>query len=253
MTIFYFTGTGNSLAIAKSIGGNLISIPQALNGGNFHFKDKAIGIVFPVYALIAPKMVREFLDKAKFEADYLFAIGTYGNSGGSSLLTLQKQAQKNGYSFDYLDEILMVDNCLPLFEIGAEIAKIPQKKTKQNTARIVENIRSRKKNQAKSSLGNRAVSAMVSKLLTYDKFAQKYIINDNCNKCGVCAKVCPAKNVEVVSKVQFGNHCAGCQACLHLCPKNAIHLKNEKSDKRWRNPEVSINEIIEANNRTGRA
>jgi len=30
MTIFYFTGTGNSLAIAKSIGGSLISIPQVL-------------------------------------------------------------------------------------------------------------------------------------------------------------------------------------------------------------------------------
>ena len=229
MTIFYFTGTGNSLAIAKSIGGNLISIPQVIDGNNFHFKDEAIGIVFPVYALIAPKMVRDFLDKAKFEADYLFAIGTYGNSGGSSLLTLQKQAQKNGYNFDYLDEILMVDNCLPIFEIGAEIAKIPQKKTEENTTRIVQNIHSRKKNQAKSSLGNRALSAVVSGLLKYEKSAQKYIVNDNCNKCGICVKVCPAKNVKVVSKVQFDNHCAGCQSCLHLCPQNAIHLKNEKA------------------------
>jgi len=250
MTIFYFTGTGNSLAIAKSIGGNLISIPQVIDGNNLHFKDEAIGVVFPVYALIAPKMVRDFLDKAKFEADYLFAIGTYGNSGGSSLLSLQKQAQKNSYSFDYLDEILMVDNCLPIFEIGAEIAKIPKKKTEENTARIVKNVQSRKKNQAKASLPSRALSAVVSGLLKYEKAAQKYIINDNCNKCGVCVKVCPAKNVKVDSKVHFGNQCAGCQACLHLCPKNAIHLKNEKSDKRWRNPEVSLNEIIEANNRT---
>jgi len=150
MTIFYFTGTGNSLAIAKSIGGNLISIPQVIDGNNLHFKDDVIGIVFPVYALIAPKMVRDFLDKAKFEADYLFAIGTYGNSGGSSLLSLQKQAQKIGYSFDYLDEILMVDNCLPIFEIGAEIAKIPKKKIGENTTRIVKNIQTRKKNTAKT-------------------------------------------------------------------------------------------------------
>jgi len=250
MTIFYFTGTGNSLAIAKSIGGKLISIPQVIDGNNLHFKDEAIGIVFPVYALIAPKMVRAFLDKAKFETDYLYAIGTYGNSGGSSLFSLQKQAQKNGYSFDYLDEILMVDNCLPIFEIGAEIAKIPQKKTDENTTRVVANIQSRKKNQATSSIANRAVSAVVGGLLKYEKSAQKYIINDNCNKCGICAQVCPAKNIEVASNIQFDNHCAGCQACLHLCPKNAIHLKNEKSNKRWCNPEVSLDEIIEANNRT---
>jgi len=250
MTIFYFTGTGNSLAIAKSIGGNLISIPQVIDGGNLHYKDDAIGIVFPVYALIAPKIVRDFMDKAKFETDYLFAVGTYGNSGGSSLFALQKQAQKNGFSFDYLDEILMVDNCLPIFEIGAEIAKIPKKKTEENAARIVKNIHSRKKNQATASLANRALSAVVSGLLKYEKSAQKYIINGNCNKCGICAKVCPVKNVKVSDSVQFSDHCAGCQACLHLCPKNAIHLKNEKSDKRWRHPDVSLDEIIQANNRT---
>ncbi|MCL2217202.1 MAG: EFR1 family ferrodoxin [Defluviitaleaceae bacterium] len=249
MTIFYFTGTGNSLAVAKRIGGNLISIPQVIAGDNLPYKDDIIGIVFPVYALIAPKMVRDFLDKAKFEADYLFAIGTYGNSGGSSLLSLQKQARKNGYSFDYLDQILMVDNCLPIFEIGAEIAKIPHKKTEENLERITKNIHSRKKNQARASLPNRALSAVVSSLLKYEKSAQKFIINGNCNKCGVCVKVCPAKNVEITSKVQFNDHCAGCQACLHLCPKNAIHLKNEKSDKRWRHPEVSLDEIIQANNR----
>jgi len=35
--------------------------------------------------------------------------------------------------------------------------------------------------------------------------------------------------------------------------QNAIHLKNERSAKRWINPEVSLNEIIEANNRTQKA
>jgi len=249
MTIFYFTGTGNSLAVAKRIGGNLVSIPQIVDEKNLHYKDDVIGVVFPIYALIAPQMVRQFLDKVKFEADYIFAIGTYGNSAGSAMRTLQKQAQKNGYSYNYLDSVLMVDNCLPIFEIGAEIAKIPQKKTDENITRIVKNIQSRKQNQATASLAHRAVSFAVSKLLTYNKFAQKYIINSDCNKCGICAKVCPAKNVKVGEKIQFGENCAGCQSCLHLCPQNAIHLKNEKSTQRWRNPDVSLDEIVKANNR----
>jgi flavodoxin len=51
MTIFYFTATGNSLSVAKSIAdetdGNLISIPQVIDSENFHYKDDAIGLVFP--------------------------------------------------------------------------------------------------------------------------------------------------------------------------------------------------------------
>jgi len=31
MTVFYFTSTGNSLTVAKAIGGELISIPQVIN------------------------------------------------------------------------------------------------------------------------------------------------------------------------------------------------------------------------------
>ena len=36
--------------------------------------------------------------------------------------------------------------------------------------------------------------------------------------------------------------------CVHNCPKNAIHLKNEKSNARFRNPEVSVKDLVEANN-----
>ena len=57
MLIFYFTATGNSLAVAKRIGGNLISIPQVIDSQNLKYKDDAIGIVFPIYSLEPAKIV----------------------------------------------------------------------------------------------------------------------------------------------------------------------------------------------------
>ncbi len=39
MTIFYFTATGNSLAVAKRVGGELISIPKALKDGESGYED----------------------------------------------------------------------------------------------------------------------------------------------------------------------------------------------------------------------
>ena len=37
MKVFYFTATGNGLAIAKAIGGEAISIPQALKAGTTRY------------------------------------------------------------------------------------------------------------------------------------------------------------------------------------------------------------------------
>lgn len=49
MKLLYFTATGNSLYIAKSFGGELISIPSMVKSGTFEFSDDKIGIIFPVY------------------------------------------------------------------------------------------------------------------------------------------------------------------------------------------------------------
>jgi len=121
MTVFYFTSTGNCLAVAKCIGGTLISIPQVVDYSDLHFKDDAIGIVFPIYGFKTPKMVGRFLDTVK------------------------------------------------ITDVGVSVS--------------------------------------------------------------------------------FGEKCEGCFACTHLCPQNAIHLKGQRSGKRWRNPDVSLSEIIQSNNR----
>jgi len=197
-----------------------------------------------------PVMVGRFLDKVKFEADYIFAIGTYGNTPGAAMFQLQKRVVKNGCRFDYVNQLLMVDNFLPIFEMGAQVKKLPGKKVEEKTAKIVEDINNRRHMQAKASLVTRAITALVSNMMNSPgKTAQKYIVNKQCNKCGTCAKVCPAKNISVSDKVRFADKCEYCLACPHLCPQNAIHLKNEKSDKRWCHPEVSLGEIIGANNR----
>ncbi|MGI6046190.1 MAG: 4Fe-4S dicluster domain-containing protein [Eggerthellaceae bacterium] len=67
--------------------------------------------------------------------------------------------------------------------------------------------------------------------------------------CGICSRVCPVTNVTQIDKDKpiFGEHCESCFACVHNCPKKAIHLKNEKSGERFRNPNVSTKEIIAAN------
>lgn len=45
MKIFYFTGTGNSLYVAKRFGGELYSIPKVLKSNELRYEDEKIGII----------------------------------------------------------------------------------------------------------------------------------------------------------------------------------------------------------------
>lgn len=250
MIIFYYTGTGNSLALAKRIGGELISISQIDLTRDLSYKSDIIGVVFPIYLLEPPKIVKEFLSKVTFEAEYIFAIGTYGNSDIGCMDTVQSIAKKNGYSFDYTNTLLTVDNYLPMFETKKQIENLKKKNTHECTDNIVNDILSLRKMNLKSSVVLRQLLKVVKpfgNLLLNEKSDKNYKVNENCTRCGICKKVCPANNIEIEEEVEFKHNCQNCMACIHLCPENAIHVKKEKSNARWLNPDVTISEIINAN------
>lgn len=161
MTIFYFTSTGNCLAVAKKIGGNLVSIPQVIDSPDLHFKDNVIGLIFPVYGFGMPKMVRKFLEKATWKADYSFAIGTYGNLPGAAMADVQKSAKRHGQHFDYTESLLMVDNYLPGFDMNDQIAKLPEKHIDENLSRIIVDIQNRRTFNAAAGPVWRALTAVV--------------------------------------------------------------------------------------------
>jgi ferredoxin len=257
MKILYFTATGNSLAVAKKISGEMISVPQAIKNNQYEFEDDVVGLVFPTYCCYPPKIIRDFIAKAKLKANYLFAIATYGNAmgkggDGSEMLEFDKIAKAAGYNFNYLNAILMVDNFIDNFEIGKEIKKIPSKKIDESLAVIIADINARKDYVKDPGFFGQMITGICKGLVKSQDAglaAQKFIVSDVCNGCGTCAKVCPYRNITIKDgKPQFGTNCLSCYGCIHNCPQTAIHKKSEKSDKRWRNHNVNLKEIIDANN-----
>lgn len=251
MTIFYFTSTGNCLHVAKSIGGTIYSIPQLMKERRFSFQDDVIGLVCPCYGFGMPHIVSEFLKQVQWEAEYSFAISTYGNMTGAVLQNLERFAAKQGLTFDYMNTLLMVDNYLPNYKVEDQLAALPQKNTEANLAQIIADIRAGKKNKPAATVSERLFTAAIqagAKAFMNGKNAQSYLVNSNCTQCGVCTKICPTGNIEIKDSVVFLERCEGCLGCVHLCPQNAIHLKNEKSTARFRNEHVALHEIIEANN-----
>lgn len=253
MVICYFTATGNSLYVAREIGGGdakLLSIPELIKTKQLDIADDAIGIVCPVYAGDMPKMVHTFIKQASIKTDYLFFVYTYGMSETVARAHATLYAREAGLTVSYENAIKMIDNYLPGFDITKQKANVGKKKIDEHIAAIKKDIAARKTKVTSVNIFSKAtmgVMGNMAKSIMKDTAAQDYIVNDNCIQCGICAKVCPANNIKVTDHVTFGNHCEVCYACLHNCPKNAIHLKNEKSAARFRNEHVALKDIIASN------
>ncbi len=251
MKVFYFTATGNSLYVAKKIGGELYSIPKMLKEGKSEFEDEEIGIVFPCYGLGVPRIVIDFIQKSKFKNKYFFAIMTYGNMSAAGLHYMEQIGSEAGIQFNYTNEILMIDNYLPIFKIEDQIKKESSKKIEEKLDQIVSDIKSRREKVIRKGIFTDVVSKTTHKLIAkfhYDNGDKWFCVQDKCNSCKVCEKVCPANNIKAESKPEFLHKCEGCYACIHHCPQNAIHLKFERSNARFVNRNVKLKEIIDANN-----
>ena len=242
MTICYFTASGNCLYVAKRIGDTLLSIPQLMKQDNIEITDDAVGIVSPVYAVEMPMMVKEFLIKAKIKTDYFFFVYTYGSGYAEAFAHVELVCREKGLRLSYINAIQMVDNYLPGFEMQNQIDTLPKKNVEGQLEKLLSDIADRSETPVKIGAANKAQMAMYRKMLAKrilrKDTAQEYIVNDNCTRCGICAKVCPADNITVTDKVHFANKCEVCYACLHNCPQNAIHMKNERSAVRFRNEQL---------------
>ena len=251
MTICYFTASGNCLYVAKRIGGTLLSIPRLMKQDNIEITDDAVGIVAPVYAVEMPMMVKEFLLRANIKTNYFFFIYTYGSGYAEAFAHVELVCREKGLKLSYINAIQMVDNYLPGFEMQNQIDTLPKKNVEGQIEKLLSDITDRVETPVKIGAANKAQMAMYQKMLAKrilrKDTAQDYIVNDNCTRCGICAKVCPADNITVTDKVHFANKCEVCYACLHNCPQNAIHMKNERSTVRFRNEHILLKDIIEAN------
>lgn len=249
--VFYFTATGNSLYVARALSTEPISIPQALKEGKLDYEADEIGFVFPDYAASAPLIVREFVEKARLKAPYIFSVITYGNYAANVADWWNDFCRQKNVTNNYINTLLMVDNYLPVFDMNEQI-KIG-KNIPENMSAIVSDIDSRREYISHTETDKRMLGWL--KRLQDEHFpmeAERLLKLDEsaCIGCGICSTVCPHGNFRVSDKASFSGACEYCLACVHSCPQKALTLaRGERNPKaRFRNENVSLADIKKANN-----
>lgn len=251
--LFYFTVTGNSLYVAKQLDDERISIAQEIHEKEKKYKADKIGIVCPVFGHEVPPLVKEFLSGAEFDTDYFYVVLTYGNRhGGASELT-QKLLEDLGIHPAYINVLLMADNFLPAFDMDEQ--KKMDKKVDVHLARIREDIGNRKRFFSPVTDTDRAAHQEYLDKISGrpgNAFANAYYITDACIGCEICTKVCPRKcfRVENQKSIWDPKECMMCMACIHACPTMSIQMRGHEKNpnSRYRNENISICEIVDANN-----
>lgn len=251
--IFYFTATGNSLYVARELAGEsgqLLSIPQIIKGEHLDFEADEIGFVFPDYAASAPLMVREFVSKAHFKAQYIFSVITFGNFAANVADWWDDFCKEKGLQNHYINTLLMVDNYLPVFDMNEQM-KI-DKKISENLTQIVNDIASHREYVSHVDADDRMKEWL--KRLQESHFPMEAerllrLNTETCIACGTCAAVCPHGNFRMTDTyAEFSGSCEYCLACVHACPQKALTLERERNPQaRFRNENVSLRDIKEAN------
>jgi len=262
-TVYYFSGTGNSLAVARDIsqkiGAELIPITSLLDEKVIAVSAETIGIVFPLQDFKPPEVVKEFILKlSDIKNKYIFAVCTYGIKPSKSLYKLDKLLKKSGGILSCGFAVKMPQNGIGSGSVTEEDVSDNVVMWESRCSSVCESVENKSKAKPESSPAvfnyiNKEVQKHMSVLIKFLKVlltkgpqALKYTVNDRCSGCGVCEKICPMGNIKIIDlSPVWGDNCANCFGCINWCERRAITLGgNNFNLSTYHHPNVTIKDMI---------
>lgn len=283
--IYYFSGTGNTFALAREIadriGAELISIPTLADAASIHVDAESIGIVFPSYLAPLsglPLIVERFIRKINnIGAHTVFAVCNCGgyesvnalpslhrvdtiisSCGGKLHAAYSLRLPMNNLDYDHIPIPINRDTEEIIRKSKAKINRIcdsiiKKRRTKYRLVKklflylmepiyrlmrpaVIKELKQKAQVPADSELDYEQLMPLTDNSITVDA---------GCTGCGICEKVCPVNNIEIVNcKPEFQHGCEICFACDEWCPTDAIHHWSRANGVKYHHPEVRLTDML---------
>ena len=254
-TLFYFTGTGNSLFIARELAKRngeteIIPIPRMTTKDELkeglNMVEERIGIVFPTYGGGMPLPVFDWVRQVQLKpGQYFFAVATYGSLPGNVLGQAGRLLKERKLKLSAGFKIRMPGNLT--FISGALSPEEQRKlffKAVQKLDRAAETIKKNKMFIERTGI----LAKLYSRSMKAQKrrpFHENFKTDSRCNGCGTCVKICRSYNITMKDgKPVWHDLCGCCFACLQWCPMESIQFgESTIGRKRYHHPEIVLNDI----------
>lgn len=255
--IFYFSGTGNSLWVARQLGDaldeKLISIADELKQPSSGFvyplrKDEKVFFVFPVHSWGPAVLILRFIEKMKWEGytgQPVYAICTCGDNCGYTSKIVGEALKNRSIVLTKGYSIQMPNNYILMKGFGVD-PKVVEKEKLSKAPGIINRIIKDMQIGQDVRLYVEGKFPYVKSHIIYPLFLKyalgknKFYAKDNCTACGLCVKVCPVSTISMQGKKPvWSNACVQCTACIHRCPVRAIEYgKVSEKQGRYHHPDI---------------
>jgi ferredoxin len=228
--IYYFSGTGNSKWVAEELarrtGDEVQSIAALQKDGSVSVYANCgsrIGVVFPIYAWGAPLIVERFCKSlTMMEGVYAYAVCTCGDEAGLALKRLKKML-----AFRAAWSVAMPNNYVIGFDL--DTPELEAKKVEAASLKldgIAKSILAGESvYEVNEGSGARLKTGFIRPMFnTFARSTRSFSVDDNCNSCGLCERICPVDAIELQNgkPVWVKKHCTQCLGCINRCPQCAI-------------------------------
>ena len=223
LNLIYFSPTGSTKKVVEALSTSWdtpktnidISLPNKDYTAYSFFPDDLCIIGVPSFGGRVPSIAIDHLKEMKSNNTPTIIVATYGNRAyDDTLLELKDIASECGF------KIIAAIAAVTEHSIMHQFAT--NRPTKEDLNEIIgfgERI--------KASLSSNS-DIMVPGNRPYREYSGvplKPKTNENCNKCGICASLCPTKSIPHDNpNTTDDSTCISCMRCISVCPNDARYL-----------------------------